>query len=244
MGRFCFIEIHYFSVMKIVVYIILILSLSVSSCKRKRKVNVEGNVTDVYTGKPVQNVDVYLYSQITYESSGGGQVNSYQQTTDANGYFSFTKAVFSKPANQGWLNIQDDEYQDIDVTTAAHGIKEDHIKFIGKTTLMRNIQVICISKLRLTLNISSSLDVQHAIFYRKFLGTGNVPEKYAEFYEFGWWPERQPLGLPNQLVGYTDGKNIIKTDYFDQNSQTLKTQYDTIISQGCGSINNYTITLN
>ncbi len=229
--------------MKPFLYIVLLLCLTYLSCKRKRKVNVEGMVTDVYTGRPAANVDVYLYSQIT-QGTSGGEVNDYLQTTDGNGHFSFTNAVFSKPANQGWLTVKDDEYRDIDGSSGAHDIKGDDIKFIGKTNLMRNIQVICTSRLELTFKISPSLDVQYAVFYRKFSGTGYVSANYAEFHEFGWWPERQLHELPDQLVGYSDGKNIIKTNYFDQTTQILKTQYDTIISQGCGSVNHYTITLN
>lgn len=226
--------------MKLFIYILLILAISNLSCKRKRKINVEGTVTDVYTGNPVQNVKVKLYSQIETGVSGG-TTNDYEQTTDFAGHFYFKNAVFSKPGNYGWLRIEDEIYQDID-WGGGHDIKGDEIKFIGKTNLTKNKQVICTSTLRLSLIQSSN--IQHAFFYRKFIGTGYMPQNYSEFNNYGNWPATQTSGLINELVGYSDGKNIIKTVYYDGITQTSKTQYDTIISQGCGSINNYTITLN
>lgn len=227
--------------MKLFTYILLILSLTCINCKRKRKVNVEGTVTDIYTGLPAQNVNVKLYSKIT-DGTSGGTYNKYEQTTDANGHFDYKNAVFQKPGNKGWLIIEDLTYKDVDAESQPHSINKNDIKFIGKTNLDRNIQVICISTLQLSLNKSST--IQHAVFYRKFIGSGYVPQNYIEFNHFGTWPETQYNKFPNELVGYNDGKNIIKTDYFDQSTQTSKTQYDTIISQGCGSVNNYTITLN
>ncbi|MES2514949.1 MAG: hypothetical protein V4580_12430 [Bacteroidota bacterium] len=228
--------------MKTGIYIILGISLCMLGCKRKRKVNVEGTVTDVYTGMPASNVDLYLYSQIS-SGSGGGEVKSYQQTTDGSGHFSFKDAFFSKPGNEGWITVKDDEYRDTDWSGGAHAIDgKSDIKFIGKTKLTRNIEVICISKLQLSLNLSPN--IQWVIFYRKFEGSGNVPPNYSEFTRYGNWPQNQSSGLINELIGYSNGKNIIKSEYFDQSTQTSKTQYDTIISNGCGTANNYTITLN
>lgn len=230
--------------MKIQVYIILVLCLSISSCKRKRNINVEGIVIDVHTGVPAADVDVYLYSQIS-NSQGGGELKSYQQSTDENGYFSFKNAVFSNPGNEGWLYVKDEIYRDIDGSSGPHGIKKNDIKFIGKTNLTRNIEVVCMSNLNLNLNFSSSLNVTHATFYRKFISNNSsLPGFYTEFYSYGQWPATQSSGIPDKLIGYSDGKNIFRTEYFDYNTQTTKIRFDTIISQGCGSVNSYTINLN
>lgn len=216
------------------------------SCKRKRKIDVQGTVTDIYTGLPANNVKIKLYSLIE-DGTSGGSGNEYEELTDYNGHFYFKKIQFSKPADRGWITIVDEIYEDINHSSSGENkeIKESEIKFIGKTNLIKNQFVICTSHLSITLNPAAYLDVQSAIFSRKFIGSNPVPESYGNFYEIGKWILHPTswYATPDKLVGYSNGKNIIKTDYYDNNSQTTKTTYDTIISNGCGSTNNYTINL-
>lgn len=227
-------------------YICFILLISVCfSCKRKRKIAVEGTVTDTYTRQPAKGVNVQLYSFIE-QSAGGGSYNTYEAITDNTGHFNFKNAVFSKPENSGGVKISDPKYIDINSGESSQHIGKSDIKFIGKTNLTRNLEVICLSSLNLSLNISSSIDVTSATFYRKFSGSGPVPAMFSEFNEVGTW-KKTPTPydyFPNKLIGYSDGINIIKTDYFDALSGTQKTTYDTLVSRGCGSVNSYTINLN
>lgn len=228
--------------MKIDIYIILILCLFITGCKRKRKVNIEGSVTDIYTWQPAPNVKVQLHSQIEVGVSGG-TTNDYETLTNTNGHYQFTNAVFSKPGNHGWVEIVSNSYELVDLHASSQDISGKEIKFIGKTNLVKNINVIGLSNLNISLNFSPSIQVTSAAFYRKFISNITLPNKYSEFNYFGAWPESQSRRMPTKLIGYSDGMNIIKTEYYNSNIK-IGTKYDTIISQGCGSTNNYTITLN
>ncbi|MBI3520113.1 MAG: hypothetical protein HY062_12265 [Bacteroidetes bacterium] len=229
--------------MKNFVYISLVAYLLITGCKRQRKINVEGIVTDIYTGQPAPNVPIKLYSQIEVGVSGG-TTNKYETTTDAAGHYKINNAVFSKPGNQGWIEIPDSPYELVDLDVSDKTISGKEIKFIGKTNLTKNIAIIGLSDLNLSLNFSPSIQVTGVSFYRKFSSNIPLPNRYTEFSYFGGWPAYENSHLPNKLIGYTDGKNIIKTEYYYSNTQTTKTKYDTIISLGCGTVNNYTITLN
>ena len=70
--------------------------------------------------------------------------------------------------------------------------------------------------------------------YLKFVGERPV----RDFVDF------MDIGSPSILIGYSNGKNILKTVVKDAQGATLKTQYDTLTSNGCGTTLNFTLTIN
>ncbi|MCD6017806.1 MAG: hypothetical protein K0S53_927 [Bacteroidetes bacterium] len=214
------------------------MSLICISCKRKRKINVEGLVTDVHTGLALPNIDVVINGASSANRGGGSTLGI--QKTDANGHFIFKNVTISGLA---WVVVEDPIYRDINAVSQAHSVTDNDLKFVGKTSLMRNIQMVCYSELNLT--ITAPISIQQATYTITSSGIDHLPSYMKEYKSGGTWSQQSQYNGPAYVIfGYSDAKNIVKTNYFDQNTQTNKTQYDTIVSQGCGSVNTYTINLN
>lgn len=206
-----------------------------TTCKRHRKIDIEGTVTDKYSGQPIPNVKVVLLSYIKTISKYESEDRYYETYTNSDGKYSIHKAYFSKPEFSGAIEVANNKDY---IGEPGEGIDIKDAKLIGRTKLTRNLSAICLSKLNMILNVSSIYNWSYLDFSLKFIGKTSVGY-FDNFAGLSSYPK-----LPDMLIGYSDGKNIIKSELRDAQFNIIKTQFDTIISNGCGSSNNYTIIIN
>lgn len=195
---------------------------------------MEGVVTDSYTGQPVSGVKVALFSSIKTTSKYDSDSRYYETYTDSYGKYNFQNAYFSRPNFIGTVGVSDPLYSG----RPGKEINIKDAKLIGQTKLTRDLTATCLSNLNLTLNVSGSYSWSYINFSMKFIGSASS----GYFDDFVGVGDHQYL--PNILVGYSNGKNILKSELKNSVGTLLKTQYDTLISNGCGSANNYTLNIN
>jgi hypothetical protein len=206
-----------------------------TTCKRHREIDVEGSVTDRYSGLPIPNAKVALTSYIKKADKFDSEDRSYETSTYSDGSYIFHNAYFSRPEFSGAISVLSDKNY---IGDPGEGIDIKDAKLIGHTKLRRNLTAICLSKLNVTVNISPTYSWSFLDFYLKFNGPSLVGN-FDNFVGLNSYPV-----LPDVLIGYSNGKNIIKSELKNLQGNIIKTQFDTIVSNGCGSSNNYTININ
>ena len=211
---------------------LLLCTLLFFSCERKRNVDITGNVYDAYNGSKLSGVNVKL----TCNYSEPSESYYYHSSSDLDGHFNFKNATFKKPLMNGFLEVSDPNYRRIDNAE----ISKNEIKFLGKTKISKNVSALCFSDLNLSVVISSSIQAANYIISKKYIHPSNLFGLFSDFGNLNY-PVYPPA---DKVFGYSDGKTILRTYVYNNVGVIVKTQYDTIISPGCRSTINYTITVN
>jgi hypothetical protein len=222
-------------------YLLLVLTLLLFfGCKRHRKINVEGTVTDKYTGQLIPDAKVSLYSFISQTGKYDTDSRLYEASTNSDGKYYFKNAFFSRPGFSGNIYMKD---ASLFYTYPVEEIDIKDAKLIGKANLTRDIEVISYSKLNLSYNINNSYNWYNANSSIKFIGSKSVGIFDNFVGGFNYPKYGKPFILP-YLVGYSDGINVIKSELTNPQGQLLMTRFDTLISQGPNTTKDYTITFN
>jgi hypothetical protein len=220
---------------------LIIITILFSDCRRNHDVHVEGEVIDIYTHQPIPNLRVQLVTWSIADNSNPDD-KEYYTYTDSEGKYSFDHTFFDKPKYIAGRTMVSDE-NNVYSALPAGGFGNKHdVKPIGKTNVVRNLEALCVAKLNLSRNGTYNGWYLMKIS-QKFIGT-NYIYGYEDWGQPTYFYSYETGVKENSMIGYADGKVILKTELFTSGSVLLKTQYDTIISNGCGSTNNYTVTVN
>jgi hypothetical protein len=218
--------------------ILLILSVLCFACKKQRRISVYGTVTDDHTGIVVGGVKVQCRSFSHLGVSGGTSDKYYTYTNDQGEYF-FSKIRFTEPAFIGDVMVSYEEEGKY-IPASVEAINKSDAKFIGKTSLKRDLKATCVSKIFLTAKTNSISQVAGA--YYSICYIGNPPN-----YQKATFDMPLPIAVNSSTSylafqeNYDPGTVVIKSEYTTKNPTTNKTQFDTLKIGGCGSITHYTL---
>jgi hypothetical protein len=224
--------------------IILVIAILLLGCQKHRKINVDGTLTDFYTGQRLSDVNITLVSEIS--SAQGPNANTtvnnqrtYKTVSNSDGNYSFKKAYFSKPLFTGSVGVDDEMYHCVKFMD----IQESDTKTLGRTKLERNLQAISLSNLNLTLQVSNSYNWYAIRTFVMFKGT-NSADIYDKLVPLCYFNQNQSLTGTGKIPGYTDGISIIKTDLADAQNNVFFSKLDTVISNGPTTVTTKTIVIN
>jgi hypothetical protein len=208
-------------------------------CKRPRKIDIEGTLTDKYTGEIIPNINVNLRSWINNKNKQNS-VKNYFVDTDSEGHYSFRHAQFSGPIFSGFVYANDLNY----IGDLSESIDEHSLGAIGRPKLVRNIQAWCTSKLDLTTNVSGHPTWTKVEFTLKYIGPIAI-DGYSDFAFFGnVYNSPYSLDTWKEIPAYPQDKIVVRSELKDSAGSLLKMQYDTITPGSIGKVVYKTIVVN